>query len=334
MNADRFASTIVAVLFTAAASAADAPPATKPAAGEGRSSPITVGMLVERAGQPDVGETAEQVLKLGASPDAPQPMKDAAAWIKANHESFINVYKAPLTATPWGSATLRPAAGDAAAKLYLHVFNWHASGKLIVYGLEAQSVKRAYLLRDPQKDLKFDKGDRDTIVNVAAKDAKAPDPIDTVVVLELAGEAPRLNPLALSPSADGAVVLHAKDAIVVARNLRYEPEPHKNTLGYWTNPEDSAYWEFKIEKPGVFEVEMLQGCGKGSGGSEVDVAIDALPPMTMTVQDTGGFQNFIPRVIGKVKLDAGDHKLAVKVRQKKGAAVMDLRQVTLKPAAS
>src|SRR4051794_19660197 len=114
MNARRFGlAFIVAATLASIASAADAPPATKPAAGDGRSAPITVRMLVERAGQPDVGETAEQVLKLGSTPDSPPPMKEAAAWIKANRDSFINVNKAPLTATPWGVATLRPAAGDA-----------------------------------------------------------------------------------------------------------------------------------------------------------------------------------------------------------------------------
>jgi arylsulfatase A len=128
------------------------------------------------------------------------------------------------------------------------------------------------------------------------------------------------------------VLMHAKDSIVVGKNLRYEPEPNKNTVGYWTNPADSVYWEFTLSKAGTFEVEMLQGCGKGSGGSEIEVAVDK-QTLPMIVQDTGGFQNFVPRVIGKLSLDAGPHKLDVRVRAKKGAAVMDLRQVTLKPVA-
>jgi hypothetical protein len=320
-----------ALALVAALGAEAPPPSTKPVGGEGRSASMIVRMLVDLAGQPDAAESADQVLKLAEAKDASPPVKEAAAWVTANRESFVNVYKAPLKVTPWGAATFKPAAGEAPPKLYLHVFNWHASGKVIAYGLDAGNIKRAYLLRDPQKELKIEKGERDTVFDVTAKNAKSPDPVDTVVVVELAGE-PKVRPLEVRQSADGSVVLHAKDAIVVGKNLRYEPEPNKNTLGYWTIPEDSAYWEFTVQKPLMFEVEMLQGCGKGSGGSEIEVLIDAMRPLTMTVQDTGHFQNFVPRVIGKVKLDAGPHKLAVKVRQKKGAAVMDLRQVTLKPA--
>ena len=38
--------------------------------------------------------------------------------------------------------------------------------------------------------------------------------------------------------------------------LRYEPLPHKNTLGFWTRAEDWASWEFEVHKPGVFTVTV------------------------------------------------------------------------------
>ena len=51
----------------------------------------------------------------------------------------------------------------------------------------------------------------------------------------------------------------------------------------------------------------------------------------MKVQDTGGFQNFLERNVGIVELSSGPHVLTVKPLTKPGLAVMDLRQVTLKP---
>jgi hypothetical protein len=86
----------------------------------------------------------------------------------------------------------------------------------------------------------------------------------------------------------------------------------------------------EIDRPGKFMVIILQGCGKGSGGSEVSFAIDAQQLKT-TVQDTGGFQNFVSRTIGSFELSAGKHTLAVTPLTKPGQAVMDLRSVTLKP---
>ena len=132
-------------------------------------------------------------------------------------------------------------------------------------------------------------------------------------------------------SKDGIVTLPARTAEVHGIQLRYEPLPHKNTLGFWTRADDWASWDFTLTKPGTFVVEVLQGCGKGQGGSEVELTIDgqALP---FTVEDTGHFQNFKARDLGQLKLaKPGRHTLTVKAKKKAAAAVMDLRSVTLKP---
>ena len=113
--------------------------------------------------------------------------------------------------------------------------------------------------------------------------------------------------------------------------LRYEPLPHKTTLGYWVNASDWASFDFTVSQPGTFTVEVLQGCGKGQGGSEVDVAVGE-QKLKFTVEDTGHFQNFKAREIGTVKIDkAGRYTLTIKPIKKAAAAVMDVRQVTLKP---
>ncbi|MES2793758.1 MAG: sulfatase-like hydrolase/transferase [Planctomycetota bacterium] len=130
---------------------------------------------------------------------------------------------------------------------------------------------------------------------------------------------------------DGAITLPASKADVFGIMLRFEPLPHKNTLGYWVRPEDWASWEFTVTKPGKFEIEALQGCGTGSGNSEVEFAVGD-QKVVMTVQDTGHFQNFVQRNIGTIELPApGRYTLTVKPLKKPGVAVMDLRQVKLSP---
>jgi arylsulfatase A-like enzyme len=151
---------------------------------------------------------------------------------------------------------------------------------------------------------------------------------------------PTLNPgyrPAASPSkivlqsTDGIILLHARDVSVHGSTVRYEPDPHKNTVGFWTRLEDWVSWEFEVTRPGLFSVEILQGCGTGSGGSQVEFQIGA-QLLPVTVQDTGGFQNFITRNIGVFTLDRkGRYTLSVKPKTKPGLAVMDLRSVTLRP---
>ncbi len=131
---------------------------------------------------------------------------------------------------------------------------------------------------------------------------------------------------------DGSVTLPARTARVHGVQLRYEPLPHKNTLGFWTRADDWASWELTVSRPGTFTVEVLQGCGKGQGGSEVELAV-AGQTLRFVVEDTGHFQNFKARPIGTVTLDkAGRCTLTVKPTKKAAGAVMDLRAVVLRPA--
>ena len=153
-------------------------------------------------------------------------------------------------------------------------------------------------------------------MNAAVRDAK---------VAKAAGQ-----PKARVTPAKGDIRLMAKDARVHATNMRYEPQSYKNTLGFWTKPEDWVDWEFDVPAPGKYEVEVTQGCGKGSGGAQVAVEV-AGATLKFTVQDTGNFQNFIQRAIGTVQLPAGKATLAVKPQSKPGGAVMDLRRVVLRP---
>ena len=60
------------------------------------------------------------------------------------------------------------------------------------------------------------------------------------------------------------MVLQARDVVVHGKTVRYEPD--KNTIGYWTKPEDWVSWELEITQPGTFTVEMFEACGRGERG--------------------------------------------------------------------
>jgi arylsulfatase A len=138
------------------------------------------------------------------------------------------------------------------------------------------------------------------------------------------GNRPRVTP------ATGDIRLLAKDATVHGSKLRYEPEPHKNVLGYWTQQEDWAEWSFEVPESGRYEVEIQQGCGTGSGGAEVHVEVGDRT-LAFLVQETGHFQHMILREIGIAELKKGPGRLAIKPQSKPGPAVMDVRRIVLRP---
>ncbi len=132
--------------------------------------------------------------------------------------------------------------------------------------------------------------------------------------------------------ASGEILLRSGEATTHSVMMRYEPATNKNCLGYWVTPSDWAHWDFTVTKPGTFDVEVWQGCGNGNGGSDVVVEVGG-EKLPFVVEETGHFQNFVPRRIGRVTLAAaGKQTLAIKPQRKQAAAVMDIRKVRLVPA--
>jgi alpha-L-fucosidase len=121
----------------------------------------------------NVGPTAEGLIP------APSVERLAAIgeWMKVNSESIYATTASPLGEVPWGCCTAKP------GKLYLHVFDWPANGKLEVSGLK-NKIKKAYLLAD-KKEAKLPVGSQGNEKVIVTVPSKAPDSVDTVIVLQI-----------------------------------------------------------------------------------------------------------------------------------------------------
>lgn len=135
---------------------------------------------------------------------------------------------------------------------------------------------------------------------------------------------------------DGSLMLHAYQAQTEGEKLRYEPQPFKNTVGYWTVPTDTVSWQLRIDAPGEFNVAILQGCGAGHGGSRAAMRLQMENKTTATlafeVLETGHFQNFQWRHLGKVSVpEPGNYTLTIMPKEIAHGALMDVRSVHLVP---
>ena len=128
---------------------------------------------------------------------------------------------------------------------------------------------------------------------------------------------------------EGTLTLAAANVQVHGKNIRYEPEPHKNVVGYWTEVGDWAEWKFDVPADGDYEMEMQYGCGGGNGGSQVAI-ICAGQTIEFTVKDTGHFQNMLFESMGTLSLKKGETTLEVRPKTKSNVAVMDIRKIVLR----
>jgi alpha-L-fucosidase len=97
--------------------------------------------------------------------------------MKVNSESIYGTTASPLGSFPWGRCTAKP------GKLYLHVFDWPKDGWLEVPG-PRNKISKVYLLADKEcRSLVVNRLDENRLV--VSVPEKAPDAINTVVVLEI-----------------------------------------------------------------------------------------------------------------------------------------------------
>jgi alpha-L-fucosidase len=128
-------------------------------------------------------------------PESVKSMKAIGAWMKVNGESIHATSASPFPSLPWGRATQKGAA------LYLHVFDWPADGVLDV-PMKAD-VAKAVLLAASGTALAVTADGAHLKIRLPAS---APDPIATVIRLDLRG-APRIDPT-LKPPAPGPGAKH------------------------------------------------------------------------------------------------------------------------------
>lgn len=117
----------------------------------------------------NVGPTPE-----GLIPEASvERLADMGKWMAVNSESIYGTTASPIGLPSWGRCTAK---GD---KLYLHVFEWPADGKLSV-DLPGTGVAKAYLLANKKAALPV-ASDGDKVV--VSLPRTAPDAVNSVVVL-------------------------------------------------------------------------------------------------------------------------------------------------------
>jgi alpha-L-fucosidase len=250
-------------------------------------------------------------------------LRAMGAWMRMNAASIYGTEAGPFARLPWGRCTTKK--GPSGTILYLHVFDWPSSGELQVPGL-LNAAKRAYLLASPSKPLTWAQSSQGLSVRLPNQ---APDANDSVVVLELIGNAAVVDS-PLSQDADGSVLLTAADAQISGEHARFEAADDRRWIGFWTSEKDIVSWEFQIARPGKFQVELEFSCKEASAGSELKIQAGGAS-VPFVVPSTGEWEKFEKRVVGSIELPKGKHTLRLVPLKLAKEGIMNVRAVRLIP---
>src|SRR4030095_3250215 len=108
-------------------------------------------------------------------------LKDIGSWMSINRESIYGTSASPFKNLSWGRCTQKSVSGG--TRLYLHIFDWPADGKLIVPNLGSQ-VMGSYFLADKGK-LKPIRTGNDYMIDLSGAEQQK---YATVIVLDVKGK--------------------------------------------------------------------------------------------------------------------------------------------------
>jgi len=168
-----------------------------------------------------------------------QNLREMGAWLNINGEAIYGTQASPFPFLSWGRATQK------GQKLYLHVFNWPADGKLVVPF--SNKITNAYLLADAKTNLEVTAGKEKSTIQLPSF---APDKIASVMAVEFEGNAV-VQPI---PS-QGAKVSATSTGEASQTNFVTDGDP-KNV---WRAAKDekSATLEIELGKPATIQCLSL-----------------------------------------------------------------------------
>jgi alpha-L-fucosidase len=261
---------------------------------------------------------------LNVGPDAlgriPQPsverLQAMGRWTRANAEAIYGTAASPFAKLPWGRCTRK------GGVLYLHVFNWPQDGRLVVPGLKS-SVRSASLLAGGEP-LRVESKGNDKLLHLPAS---APDPVASVIRVELAGPLDVDNRLP-SPAADGTIRFPLWMADIHNPGYGAEARLGENAgapaIVDWKGPGTYLAWSFEVAAPGSYEI--IATLAPAQPGAKLKLQIGK-ESATATLQ--GGSS---PIVLGCLSVpNAGVHELSLRPVPAGWQPVL-LRSLTLRPA--
>jgi len=248
-------------------------------------------------------------------------LRGIGAWMQQYGESIYGCDRTPLPVQGWGASTRK---GN---RLYLHVFDWPADGRLLVAGLKTDPTS-ARLLGAAGPGLTVKRvGPDDVEIQLPAR---SPDKVDSVIVLDFAGAIAANKALRVAP-AGATTTLHVMAGRLTGKGIRYgDGKRTRDVVEEWSAPDGAVSWTVRVPQAARFRVAAnYNTAAKDNTGTFVIEA--AGQSISGQVTPTGNLATFRTDTVGELALPAGEHTLTVRPGKIAGANLMRLRQLELTP---
>jgi alpha-L-fucosidase len=159
----------------------------------------------------NVGPTSEGVFPN----EAIERLAKIGEWMNKNGEAIYGTSASPFRKLYWGRCTQKKTADG--TRLYLHVFDWPADGKLIVSGIYNEPETAFVLADEKRTPLAVERKEDALIISIPAQ---APNANNSVIILDVLGKADVNNPPTIK--ADGNIFIDTHEVTVKSEQENIE----------------------------------------------------------------------------------------------------------------
>ena len=257
----------------------------------------------------------------GEIPEATKRIfSEVGPWVSRNAESIYGTTANPFGELPWGYCTVK---GN---RLYLLVRDWPPDGKIKLQGLKNQA-NSAYLLKDQSERLSFTRNEEQIVIQVPSV---APDKPLSVVVLELNG-APVVAPREVFQDENGSLMLDYLTVKTTGKAVTRFNRKGGFHISKWNGPDDIAEWMIKINKPGIFKVNITYAANKEWDGEKYEIAAGN-QVIRQSVVHTGDWYDYQEFPAGYLEFtEAGVIRLTIRPADQSTTNLMYLKSIRLDP---
>lgn len=265
------------------------------------------------------------LMNIGPEGDGTFDIKDVniltkiGTWMNVYGQSIYGTTASVLPMQNWGVTTQKK------DKIYLHVFNWPANGKLQLGGIKSD-ITGAYLMGDTKKKiLPLQRiNATDVVISVPVK---APDSINSVIVLEM-----KMPVITDS-------VYYMAPGVAVTRLLAFDGKYHGKSFGFgdgktnkyyaenWKSAEQWIGWKARTASTAKYKVVAMYIADEHAGG-KYQVKLDNTI-LDGTVMPTAKSGAVTTQELGVITLEKGVHNIDIKALNITGTELMKLLELQL-----
>lgn len=276
-----------------------------------------------------VGKGGNMLLNIGPRGDGTidpvdeKILEGIGGWMTRYGESIYGCDRTPLPIQPWGTSTRK---GN---RLFLHVFQWPADGRLVVGGLRSDPGSARLLATSAGGGALAVRRLNADDVEIALPNA-APDAADSVLVLDFPAEIEANKAIRVAPARE-ATLLHVMDGTLQGSGVRFgDGKRHNDVIDEWSEAGTGVTWTVRAPAPARFRLSVDYATHTPEDGGVFAVAV-AGQKIERRVSATEKRTAFRDDTLGEIALPAGEHRITVLANGVTGGNLMRLRQLELTP---